>query len=108
MDPQEYKRSSMPSAFGPRGYEPVPLVEQNTAYNGARPYNDDVHLMADAASIGGRSASHGRSISGERSVSPPNTRAPRLPSVDLGSHQAGYTQQSGPWQPQGNYRGQAY
>jgi hypothetical protein len=108
MDPQEYKRSSMPSAFGPRGYEPVPLVEQNTAYNGARPYNDDVHLMADTASIGGRSHSHGRSISGGRSISPPNTRAPRLPSVDLGSHQGGYTQQSGPWQPQGNYRGQAY
>ena len=107
MDPQEYKRSSMPSAFGPRGYEPVPLVEQNTAYNnGTRPYQDDAHLLTDAASFGGR---HGRSISGDRSASPPNSRAPRLPSVDLGNQQTGYTQQ-GPWQPQapGPYRGQAY
>ncbi|KAF2687917.1 TRP-domain-containing protein [Lentithecium fluviatile CBS 122367] len=107
MDPQEYKRSSMPSAFGPRGYEPVPLAEQNTTYNGARPYADNEHLLTDAASFGG-SHSHGRSPSGERSVSPPNTRAPRLPSVDLGSQQTGYTTQQGPWQPQGGYRGHAY
>jgi len=99
----------MPSAFGPRGYEPVPLVEQNTAYNGARPYHDNDNLLTDAASFGGRSQGHGRSISGERSDNPPNTRAPRLPSVDLGSHQPGYTQQGGPWQPQGPYhQGQAY
>lgn len=106
MDPQEYKRSSMPSAFGPRGYEPVPLAEQNTAYNGARPYQDNEHLLAETGNFA-RSHSHGRSLSSGRSVSPPNTRAPRLPSVDLGTQHTGYTQQ-GQWQPQTGYHGQAY
>jgi hypothetical protein len=107
MDPQEYsKRGSVRHS---RGYESVPLTEQPTAYGGARQFSDapQQHLLTDAASIGGRSHSHTRSISGERSQSPPGFRAPRLPEVDLGApNQDGYGY-GGPPQ-QGYYRGHAY
>lgn len=97
MDPVEYKRSSM-AKFGARGgYDPIPLTEQNTSYHGARPYEGQEHLLADTQPIG-----HARSISAERSVSPPASRAPRLPSVDLAGPQP-----TGPLQSQ-NYRGQAF
>ncbi|KAF2274839.1 TRP-domain-containing protein [Westerdykella ornata] len=108
MDPQEYKKAS--TWRNSRGYESVPLSEQPTAYEGARLFSDNQHLLADTASMGGRSHSHTRSLSGERSDSP--TRAPRLPEIDLGTaqhsgfgysggHEAGYNQQGG-------YRGHAY
>ncbi|KAF2240787.1 TRP-domain-containing protein [Trematosphaeria pertusa] len=105
MDPQEYKRSSIPAPFGQRGYEPVPLTEQPTAYQGARPFREgQEHLLSDAASFG---HSHARSVSRDRSPSPPSSRAPRLPEVNFGGQQTGYTS-SGPWQPQGGHRGHAY
>lgn len=107
MDPQEYKRSSLPSPFGPRsgGYDRVPLAEQNTAYNGpgGRQFGDDQgHLLADASTFG-RIPTHERSLSRERSDSP-------------GLYDSGYIQQTGhtangPWQPQqprGNQGGLAY
>ncbi|KAF1963497.1 TRP-domain-containing protein [Byssothecium circinans] len=104
MDPIEYKRSSIHSKFAPRGYNPVPLSEQNTAYAGPRQFHDgNEHLLAETASIG-TSHSHARSISGEHSISPPNARAPRLPSVDFSTQPTGYTQQ-GPWKPQGGHQG---
>lgn len=95
MDPTEYKRTSvrgpMVSAapLGTRGgYDPVPLSEQQTGYvGGARRFGGaegQEHLLSDAASFGGRSASHERSFSHERTESPAG-RAPRLPDVDLGA-----------------------
>ncbi|CAI6335226.1 unnamed protein product [Periconia digitata] len=105
MDPIEYKRSSVANKFGARaGYDPIPLTEQNTRYNGARPYDGQEHLLAETQTIG-----HTRSVSAERSVSPPNSRAPRLPSVDLlGPQQTAYAPTpSGPLQQQ-TYRGQAF
>ncbi|KAH9864665.1 hypothetical protein J1614_010600 [Plenodomus biglobosus] len=70
MDPQEYKRSSLPAPFGPRtaGYDPVPLADQHTAYNGpgGRQFSDDQgHLLADASTFG-RAPSHDRSLSRDR------------------------------------------
>ncbi|KAF2848260.1 TRP-domain-containing protein [Plenodomus tracheiphilus IPT5] len=70
MDPQEYKRTSLPSPFGPRtvGYDRVPLAEQHTAYTGpgGRQFSDDQgHLLADASTFG-RAPSHDRSPSRER------------------------------------------
>lgn len=105
MDPQEYKRSSMPAPFGNRaaGYDPVPLTEQNTAY-GARPYDGGEHLLGDAAAMGAGGHNHTRSISGDRSQSPPGSRAPRLPDVDFNAP-TGYGQQG---YGQGGYRPQAY
>lgn len=110
MDPQEYKRSSLPSPFGPRaaGYDAVPLAEQNTAYNNGRRFEEDRgHLLADASTFG-RAPSHTPSYSDDhdRSVSP----QPRLPDLDFGQ-QTGYTQpNNAPWQPQqrGNNGGYAY
>lgn len=105
MDPQEYKRSSVPAPFGPRGYEAVPLAEQNTGYKGARPFGDQdqqTGLLGDAASIGGRSHNHNRSISGDRSQSPPGSRAPRLPDVDFSSPQGNYAYGGG-YQPGTRY-----
>lgn len=92
MDPQEYKRSSLPSPFGPRsgGYDPVPLADQHTAYNGpgGRQFSDDQgHLLADASTFG-RSATHERSLSRDRE------------DVEFGH---AHPQQGGgnaPWQPQ--------
>jgi hypothetical protein len=105
MDPQEYKRSSVPAPFGPRGYEAVPLSEQNTGYKGARPFGDREHeagLLGDAASFDGRGHSHTRSISGDRSQSPPSARAPRLPEVDFSSPQGNYAYGGG-YQPATRY-----
>lgn len=70
MDPQEYKRTSLPSPFGSRsaGYDRVPLAEQQTAYSGpgARQFSDDQgHLLADASTFG-RAPSHERNLSRER------------------------------------------
>ncbi|KAI8939228.1 hypothetical protein NX059_005054 [Plenodomus lindquistii] len=70
MDPQEYKRNSLPSPFGPRtqGYDRVPLADQNTAYSGpgGRQFADDQgHLLADASTFG-RAPSHERSPSRDR------------------------------------------
>lgn len=103
MDPQEYKRGSVMSA-GSHRYDPIPLTEQNTSYNSGRPFHDNEHLLSDAGGFG-RSESHGRSISQDRNPSP-DARAPRLPSVDIGTapQQSGYTNQ-GPWQPQHGYQG---
>ncbi|KAF2195434.1 TRP-domain-containing protein [Zopfia rhizophila CBS 207.26] len=112
MDPQEYKRNSVPAPFASRGgYDPVPLSEQQTGYTGARAFRADgqEHLLSDAASFGGSSHNHQRSISGERSHSPPNSRAPRLPEVDFGAPQGAYNGGSnGGYAPQGGYRGHAY
>ena len=109
MDPQEYKRSSLPSPFGPRaaGYDAVPLAEQNTAYNNGRRFEEDRgHLLADASTFG-RTPSHNPSFSDDRDRS--TSPQPRLPDLDFG-HQTGYTQpQNAPWQPQrGNQGGYAY
>ena len=106
MDPQEYKRTSLPSPFGPRsgGYDRVPLADQHTAYNGpgGRQFGDDQgHLLADASTFG-RAPSHDRSLSHERSESPGL--------YDNGHQQTGYTTNA-PWQPQqprGNNGGYAY
>lgn len=109
MDPQEYKRTSLPSPFGPRaaGYDAVPLAEQNTAYSNGRRFEEDRgHLLADASTFG-RIPSHNPSFSEDRdhSISP----QPKLPDLDFG-HQAGPTQpNNAPWQPQrGNQGGYAY
>lgn len=104
MDPIEYNRNSGVNKFGARAsYAPIPLTEQNTSYHGARPYDGQEHLLSDSQAIG-----HSRSISAERSVSPPGNRAPRLPSVDMyGPQHSGYAPApTGPLQSQG-YRGQA-
>ncbi|KAL6707855.1 hypothetical protein ACN47E_003755 [Coniothyrium glycines] len=110
MDPQEYKRTSLPSPFGPRagGYDRVPLAEQHTAYNGpgGRQFGDDQgHLLADASTFA-RTASHERSLSRDRGESPT-----RPYDAEYGhQQQAGYTT-SAPWQPQqprGNQGGYAY
>lgn len=109
MDPQEYKRTSLPSPFGPRaaGYDAVPLAEQNTAYSNGRRFEEDRgHLLADASTFG-RIPSHNPSFSEDRdhSISP----QPKLPDLEFG-HQAGPTQpNNAPWQPQrGNQGGYAY
>ncbi|ORY16034.1 hypothetical protein BCR34DRAFT_477016 [Clohesyomyces aquaticus] len=117
MDPTEYKRASIPAPFGGRpGYDPVPLNDQPTGFHNARRFNEgQEHLLSEAASIDGRSHSHARSISGERSQSPPS-RAPRLPEIDLGVQQTGVQQtgyqqggyQQGEYGPQTGYRGNAY
>lgn len=106
MDPVEYKRAPVPTPFATRGgYESVPLSEQNTAYNGAR--DDQGLLLNDAASFGGRDLSHTRSISGDRSHSPPNARAPRLPEVDLSAPGTGYGY-DGAYSNQDDYRGRRF
>lgn len=112
MDPQEYKRSSIPTPFGnkPAGYESVPLQEQNTAYSGARQFQDRQTLLEDTASLG-HVASHTRSVSHERSQSPP-VRGPTLPNVGFthtptGGYSDGFNNQGGYAQPPA-YRGQAY
>lgn len=103
MDPVEYKRSSVANKFGARaGYDPIPLTEQNTSYHGARPYDGQERLLADTQGVG-----HTRSISAERSVSPPNSRAPRLPSVDLAGPPGYAPAPAGPLHDH-NYRGQAF
>jgi hypothetical protein len=109
MDPQEYKRSSLPSPFGPRtgGYDRVPLAEQNTAYNGpgGRQFSDDQgHLLADASTFGS-AVTHERSLSRDRDDSPG-----RLYDTEYGHQQTGYTSNA-PWQPQqpkANQGGYAY
>ncbi|KAF2478031.1 TRP-domain-containing protein [Lindgomyces ingoldianus] len=109
MDPVEYKSTSVPAPFGTRGgYDPVPLSEQQVGPRGTRRFQEgQEHLLSEAASIDGqRSHSHTRSISGDRSQSPPVSRAPRLPEIDLGVQQGGY--QQGGYAPQGAYRGNAY
>jgi hypothetical protein len=68
--------------------EHVPLTEQSTGYSGRRAFGqteDQNPLLNDSSSFGGRSASHTRSESHARSISPPTGRAPRLPDVDLGA-----------------------
>ncbi|CAO2654490.1 Nn.00g112230.m01.CDS01 [Neocucurbitaria sp. VM-36] len=104
MDPQEYKRTSLPSPFGPRagGYDRVPLAEQNTAYGGpgGRQFSDDQgHLLADASTFA-RVPTHERSLSRDSS-----------PARDMEyGQQTGYTTNA-PWQPQqprGNPGGYAY
>lgn len=103
MDPQEYKRNSVPAPFTNRGgYESVPLSEQQTGYTGARQYNDREGLLGDAASFGGRDHTHDRSPSGGR--------APRLPEVDFSSPapQGGYQPYTGYGPQSGFNRGQAY
>lgn len=115
MDPQEYKRNSLPSPFGPRGsgYDPVPLNEQHTAYAGSdgRQFSDDQgHLLADASSFG-RRPTHERSISNDKGSF-------STPSPDYEQHAAHHQQQTGymgppgyasaPWQPQRPGGGQAY
>ena len=85
MDPQEYKRSSMPPVpFTNRaaGYDPVPMSDQQTG------------LISDAASFGG----HSRNVSHARSISPPNNKAPQLPQMDLHNQNMSYESQ-GPWAP---------
>lgn len=110
MDPQEYKRGSV----GPGGhrYDPIPLTEQNTQYGGARPFqeNDDEYLVGNAAGFG-RTQTHSRGASVDTRNPSPDARAPRLPSIDMGTQQPGYTSH-GQWQPQGGhnggYQGNAY
>lgn len=93
MDPTEYKSTPAPAPFGTRGgYDPVPLSEQHTAYGGSRPFGDgQERLLNDAASFG-----HERSVSHERSNSPGDSRAPRLPDIGFtdaphqGAYQGGY------------------
>ena len=108
MDPQEYKRTSLPSPFGPRagGYDRVPLADQNTAYNGpgGRQFEDDQgHLLADASTFG-RAPTHERSISRDSSPG-------RLSDLEVGHHQPPGYVSNAPWQPQqprGNQGGFAY
>ena len=85
MDPQEYsKRGSVLSTGSRRGYDPIPLTEQNTSYQGARPFNDgNDNLLGNAAEFG-HTGSHSRGVSADRDPSP-DARAPRLPSVDMGT-----------------------
>lgn len=113
MDPQEYKRASIMSVGGRRGYDPIPLTEQNTAYHGgARPFNDGQEHLLDNAAGFGHTGTHSRGVSADRNPSP-DARAPRLPSIDMGTQQTGYTSHGAPWQPQGGhqqggYQGHAY
>jgi hypothetical protein len=108
MDPVEYKRTSLPSPFGPRagGYDRVPLADQNTAYNGhgGREFGDDQgHLLADASTFG-RAPSHERSISRDSSPG-------RQSDAEAGFHQPPGYVSNAPWQPQqprGNPSGSAY
>ena len=108
MDPQDYnKRSSVLSVGGRRGYDPIPLTEQNTSYQGARPFNDGHDNLLDNAAGFGHTATHSRGVSADRNPSP-DARAPRLPSIDMGN---GYSSNNGQWQPQsaqGGYQGHAY
>ncbi|KAF9733329.1 transient receptor potential ion channel [Paraphaeosphaeria minitans] len=108
MDPQEYKRGSVISVGGHR-YDPIPLTEQNTQYHGARPFQDNDHdqLMDNAAGFG-RTGTHSRGVSADARNPSPDARAPRLPSVDMGTQQTGYTSYGGQWAPQGGYQGHAY
>lgn len=108
MDPQDYnKRSSVLSVGGRRGYDPIPLTEQNTSYNGARPFTDGHdNLLTNAADFG-RTGTHSRGVSADRNPSP-DARAPRLPSIDMGTQPTGYASHGQPWQPQGGYQGHAY
>jgi hypothetical protein len=97
MDPQEYKRTSLPSPFGPRagGYDRVPLADQNTAYNGpgGRQFEDDQgHLLADVSTFG-RAPSHERSISRDSSPG-------RQSDAEAGYHQPPGYVSNAPWQPQ--------
>jgi hypothetical protein len=57
------------------GYDPVPPVD--TAYHGRNGSSVEVRqgLLSDAASMGSRTVN--------RSVSPPASRAPRLPDIDV-------------------------
>lgn len=108
MDPQDYnKRSSVLSVGGRRGYDPIPLTEQNTSYNGARPFTDGHdNLLTNAADFG-RTGTHSRGVSADRNPSP-DARAPRLPSIDMGTQPTGYASHGQPWQPQGGHQGHAY
>ncbi|EUC49844.1 hypothetical protein COCMIDRAFT_32853 [Bipolaris oryzae ATCC 44560] len=95
MDPQEYKRSSLPSPFGPRteGYDRVPLADQHTAYPGpgGRQFGDDQgHLLADASTFG-RAPSHDRMRSHDSSPGP---------DAEMGYHQPPGYVPNAPWQPQ--------
>jgi hypothetical protein len=107
MDPQEYKRSSMPVPFTNRaaGYDPVPLTEQSSGFAPMRSHDDQHNLLNDAASIS--ALSHTRSHSQGRSVSPPGNRAPQLPQVDFNNQHTAYGSQ-GPWAPQGGHQGHAW
>lgn len=90
MDPQEYKRTSLPSPFGPRsaGYDRVPLAEQNTAYGGRQFSDDQGHLLSDASTFA-KNGAHER----QRSMSP-------MRDLEYGQP-IGYTPNTnGPWQPQ--------
>ncbi|KAF1941737.1 TRP-domain-containing protein [Clathrospora elynae] len=107
MDPQEYKRTSLPSPFGPRtaGYDRVPLADQHTAYNGAgeRQFSDDQgHLLADASTFG-RAPTHERSLSRDSSPA-------RVSDAEVGYQQPPGYVSSAPWQPrqQGGNGGHAY
>jgi hypothetical protein len=98
MDPQEYKRTSLPSPFGPRteGYDRVPLAEQHTAYQGpgGRAFGDDQgHLLADASTFG-RAPSHDRHLSRDSSPGP---------DAEMGYHQPPGYVSNAPWQPQRGY-----
>jgi hypothetical protein len=108
MDPQEYKRTSLPSPFGPRtaGYDRVPLAEQNTAYNGpgGRSFGDDQgHLLADASTFS-RTPTHTHTRSISRDSSPGA-------GAEIGHHQPPGYVSNAPWQPQqprANPSGYAY
>jgi hypothetical protein len=100
MDPQEYKRSSLPSPFGPRteGYDRVPLADQHTAYQGpgGRSFGDDQgHLLADASTFG-RVPSHDRQRSRDSSPGP---------DAEMGYHQPPGYVPNAPWQPQRGHQG---
>jgi hypothetical protein len=112
MDPQEHnnKRSSLPLPFGPRagGYDPVPLAEQNTAYNrpGAQRHPSDQGVLLADASTFGRTDSHARSMSSSRD----DVTGPYRDVEHDGYQPTGYTSNA-PWQPQqprGNQSGHAY
>ena len=111
MDPQDYnKRASILSAGGRRGYDPIPLTEQNTSYNGARAFSDGHENLLDNAAGFGHTATHSRGVSADRNPSP-DARAPRLPSIDMGNGYSagnGQWQQQGGHQQQGGYQGHAY
>jgi hypothetical protein len=104
MDPQEFskKRSSLPFGSRTAGYDPVPLADQHTAYNGpgGRQFTDDQgHLLADVSTFG-RTPSHQHSMSDVRDHSPG-----RLPDLEFG-HQPPAFNSNAPWQPA--QRGNAY
>ncbi|KAF2661696.1 TRP-domain-containing protein [Lophiostoma macrostomum CBS 122681] len=89
MDPQEYKSNAPPAPYGQphSGYDAVPLKEQQTGYTGARQFSDRENLLSDAASF---QTSHTRGPSAERSHSPSDGRAPRLPDVNFNNDGYGY------------------